>query len=77
MLGTDPAQLTAFSPVTHVSKLSGPVLIAHGARDRRVPLEHAERLKSALDKAGKSYEWFEKDSETHGFYDETNRGEYY
>lgn len=77
VLGTDPAQLTAFSPVTHVSKLSGPVLIAHGARDRRVPLEHAERLKSALDKAGKSYEWFVKDSETHGFYDETNRGEYY
>lgn len=58
-------------------KLIAPVLIAHGKKDVRVPIEHAEALRDAMDKHGKSYEWFVKDTETHGFYDERNRTEYY
>lgn len=77
VLGTDHAQLAAFSPVNHVQKLSGPVLIAHGSRDRRVPVEHAEELRDALKAAGKPYQWFVEDTETHGFYDEDNRARYY
>ncbi|WP_168190701.1 alpha/beta hydrolase family protein [Salinimonas iocasae] len=76
-IGTDQKQLADFSPVNHVQSIGGPVLIAHGKRDRRVPFEHAERLKTALDNAQKSYEWFVRDEETHGFYDENNRAEYY
>ena len=76
-IGTDQKQLADFSPVNHVQSIGGPVLIAHGKRDRRVPFEHAERLKTALDNAQKPYEWFVRDEETHGFYDENNRAEYY
>ncbi|MEG3765767.1 S9 family peptidase [Alteromonas sp. 14N.309.X.WAT.G.H12] len=76
-IGSDEAQLAAFSPVNHVSKLAGPVLISHGEKDRRVPIEHAERLKAAMDKAQKPYEWFVESTETHGFYDENNRAQYY
>ncbi len=43
----------------------------------RVPIEQAESLKQALDKAGHPYEWMVKDKEGHGFYDENNREEMY
>lgn len=76
-LGTDRDQRIKFSPNYHVDKLKGPVLIAHGEKDRRAPFEHAVRLKNAMDKAGKPYRWFVKEDETHGFYDDKNRAEYF
>ena len=77
VLGTDKAQLTAFSPTHNVEKLKTPVLIAHGKKDRRAPFSQAQALRKAMDKADKDYEWFVRDSETHGFYDEENRGAYF
>lgn len=77
MLGEDEEKIKTFSPVNNVDKLNAPILIAHGKKDRRVPVIHANRLKKALDKHNKPYEWFVKSSETHGFYDEENRAEYY
>jgi len=76
-LGTDTALMRKYSPVHNVAKLQAPVLIAHGAKDVRVPIEHAEALRDAMDKHNKPYEWFVKESESHGFFDEQNRGEYY
>ena len=76
-LGTDREQRIKFSPNYHVDKLKGPVLIAHGKKDRRAPYEHAVRLRNAMDKAGKPYRWFIKEDETHGFYDDKNRAEYF
>lgn len=71
--GNDPAQLAQFSPVQQVGKLKAELLIMHGERDERAPIEHAKRLKAALDKAGKPYQWLVFDDETHGFYSETNQ----
>jgi len=71
-LGTDKAELHAQSPVYNVDKLKAPVLIIHGKDDERAPFLHAEKLKTALEKNNKPYEWLIKDKEGHGFYNETN-----
>ncbi|GAA0855092.1 S9 family peptidase [Aliiglaciecola litoralis] len=76
-LGTNKQLMREFSPVHNVHKLKAPVLIAHGEKDVRVPIEHAEALRDAMEKHGKKFEWFVKDTETHGFYDETNRTEFF
>lgn len=76
-VGTDIEKIRAFSPVNNVDKLKAPVLIAHGKKDRRVPYVQAKALRKVLDKQNKSYEWFIKKSEAHGFNDEGNRAEYY
>ncbi|MCC2608098.1 alpha/beta hydrolase family protein [Planctobacterium marinum] len=77
VLGEDEAELKAFSPVNRVTHLQAPVLIAHGKKDRRVPIEQAEQLRDALEEHDKPYEWFVRSSETHGFFDEDNRAEYF
>jgi dipeptidyl aminopeptidase/acylaminoacyl peptidase len=71
-LGTDQAKQIAQSPVYNVDKLKAPVLLIHGEDDQRAPIEHAEKLRKALDKKGHPYEWLVKDKEGHGFYDEKN-----
>lgn len=77
VLGTDEAKIKAFSPVHHVSKLKGPVLIAHGKRDERVPFENAEQLEEALEEHGKEYETLYIDGEEHGFFNDKNRVLYF
>lgn len=77
VLGRDEAQLSQFSPTHQAGKLKAHLLIIHGARDERAPIEHAERLKAALDKAGKPYQWQIFDDETHGFYGEENQQKYF
>lgn len=76
-LGTEKDKLQKFSPAFNVASLKAPVLIAHGKQDRRAPVEQAEALKDSLDKHDKDYEWFVKNTETHGFYDQQNRTEYF
>jgi len=71
-LGTDVAAQKAQSPVYNVDKLKAPVLLIHGEDDERAPIEHALRLRAALDKKGHPYEWLVKDKEGHGFYNEKN-----
>ncbi|HJU25748.1 MAG TPA: prolyl oligopeptidase family serine peptidase, partial [Rhodanobacteraceae bacterium] len=65
----------AISPVSMIDKFDVPVLIAHGKDDPRVPYQNATDLRSALDKAGKPYEWLAKPKELHGFYSEKNNEE--
>lgn len=77
VIGLDEETLKRFSPVNNINRLKAPVLIAHGEQDERVPVEHAEALKDKLDEAGKPYEWFVRSTETHGFFNEQNRTEYY
>ena len=76
-IGTDPKKLKASSPINRVEHLKADIFIAHGERDRRVPVQHALALKKQLDLHNKSYEWFVKSTETHGFFNESNRAEYY
>lgn len=76
VLGTDQEKLKAMSPVYSADKINIPLFLAHGEDDQRAPFEHVERLKSALDKAGKPYQWFVVDKEGHGFYNPKNQKAY-
>lgn len=72
-IGEDMTQLKAFSPVYHVDKLKAPVLIIHGEEDERAPIEHAEKLKAALEAERHPFRYIELSNEAHGFADLENR----
>lgn len=71
--GDDQAALKAASPVNNAERLKVPLLLAHGGRDTRVPIAHAEQLRAALKAQGRPPEWLEEPDEGHGFYDEGAR----
>jgi dipeptidyl aminopeptidase/acylaminoacyl peptidase len=73
VLGTNSKHLKSTSPVNYVDRIKVPLLLAHGKKDRRAPFEHAERLRDALEKANKPYEWYVMDKEGHGFYNPENK----
>jgi len=77
VLGTDEAALKRGSPVYNADKLKAKVLLIHGKQDRRAPIEHAERMKKALEDAGAQPEWLVEQKEAHGFYDEGARERMY
>ena len=56
VLGEDPAELAANSPVSLVDRLDVPVLLVHGELDDRVPVGHALAMERAMRKAGKPVE---------------------
>ncbi len=76
-VGTDEQALAAHSPVNQVDRLKASVMLVVGGKDDIAPPIHANRLRSALDKRGVSYEWLYKPNEGHGFYDEKNTAELY
>lgn len=76
VLGENKQQLRANSPVHHVGKIKAPILLAHGKKDIRAPYEHALRLRDALDKENKPYEWHVVGKEAHGFYNPNNQKAY-
>ncbi len=45
--------LVAISPLYQYEKLDRPLLLIHGLRDERVPIEHAERLRKTMALAGR------------------------
>jgi dipeptidyl aminopeptidase/acylaminoacyl peptidase len=67
----------AISPLYLLEQLKVPVLIASGGADKRVPIQNADDLRDALDKAHKPYEWLMFPKEGHGFFTETHRAEFY
>ena len=75
-VGEDAEALREVSPVHHVDKIKAALFIIHGEKDVRVPVEHAYRLRSALQKINKPFEWMIK-PEGHGFYDVDNRVDMY
>ncbi len=70
---TDVAMLEANAPVLQASRIRAPVMLAVGRLDRRVPLEHGERMRAALTAAGRPPEWVAYDDEGHGFFKVENR----
>ena len=76
-LGNDREQLRARSPTHNADKISIPVLLIHGKEDWRAAYEQATRMKAALDKHQKPYEWMSLSREGHGVYDEESRKEMY
>ena len=76
-IGTDKQELDRNSPVTLATKIKAPVLLVHGGKDKRAPLEQAEKMREALTKAGNAPEWLLAPNEGHGFYDTANRTAFY
>ncbi len=73
----DREQMERTSPRNLADKVKAPVLIIHGSGDRRVPIRHAEAMRSALLANGKTVEWVVYDGEGHGFAKRENRIDYY
>jgi dipeptidyl aminopeptidase/acylaminoacyl peptidase len=71
-IGQDKDELNRFSPVTLADKISSPVLLVHGGKDKTAPIEHAEAMRAALIKVGRAPEWLVAPNEGHGFYDTKN-----
>jgi dipeptidyl aminopeptidase/acylaminoacyl peptidase len=63
----DEALLKASSPLLRVAEIKIPLLVAHGAEDRRVPIEHAEKFVAAARKAGVPTQYKVYDREGHGW----------
>ena len=76
-LGDDAKLLALRSPARHASKIGAKIMLVQGGRDPRVSPEHVRAMRKALDEAGKQYEGYFPAEETHGFYREKSRREYY
>jgi len=77
VLGEDKELLNRRSPVANVKNISADLLLIHGGKDERAPIEHLEALTKALDEHQKPYETLIKPNEGHGFYILDNREEMY
>lgn len=73
----DAALLADNSPIHLVDKLQGPLLLAYGERDERVPLAHGSQLRDALAAAGRPPEWVAYPGEGHGFYEWEHRQDHW
>jgi len=61
------------SPVYNVDKIKANILLIHGSKDERVPIEQAHRLREAFDNINKDYGWLELKNEGHGYNNNKNR----
>jgi dipeptidyl aminopeptidase/acylaminoacyl peptidase len=73
----DAAQLAQTSPLQQAARINRPLLLAHGGEDHRVTLEHATRLRSALEAHQAPLTWIEYRDEGHGWYLPANRVDFY
>jgi dipeptidyl aminopeptidase/acylaminoacyl peptidase len=69
---TDAAIFKENSPLVNAAKLTQPLLIAHGAQDRRVPIAQATAFRSAVSKNNSNVEWIVYSNEGHGWRHEEN-----
>jgi dipeptidyl aminopeptidase/acylaminoacyl peptidase len=65
------------SPLTHVDRISKPLLIGQGANDPRVRRSESLQIVEALQKAGKEVEYVEYPDEGHGFDRPENRLDFF
>ena len=70
---TDAAMLNANSPLAQAARIRTPLLLAYGQQDRRVPIKHGEKLRSAMRAAGQEPEWVVYPDEGHGWLRPENR----
>lgn len=76
-MDTQRAWLDEVSPLKRAADIHKPVLLAFGGADRRVPLVHGTRLRSALEANGTPVEWIMYPDEAHGFTRDENRFDFY
>ncbi len=67
----DPArdleQMKSVSPALNAASFKVPVLLIHGSADRIVPIDQSNRMRKALEKAGKEVRFVEIKGEGHNF----------
>jgi dipeptidyl aminopeptidase/acylaminoacyl peptidase len=66
-------QFDSVSPEKHADRIKAPVLLGHGERDGRVPIEHAKRMARALEAAHGQVEYHWYPGEGHGLVYQANR----
>ena len=64
----DAAQFDATSPLKLATRITRPLLLEHGGIDRRVPVEQADAMHSALQNAHAPVTWVLYPNEGHGLY---------
>jgi dipeptidyl aminopeptidase/acylaminoacyl peptidase len=62
---SDSAAMAAVSPLNYADKFTAPVLLIHGAEDKRVPIDESEQMNKALKKAKKEVTFVELKGEDH------------
>ena len=65
--------LKAAAPLEHAAEIKVPVMMAFGAEDRRVPVEHGTRMRAAMKAAGHEPEYIVYPGEGHGWLKLENR----
>lgn len=73
----DTAGLDAVSPLKRAAEIKVPLLVGHGAGDRRVPIDHARRFIAAARSANLEIESVIYDDEGHGFNKSGNEADWY
>jgi dipeptidyl aminopeptidase/acylaminoacyl peptidase len=73
----DSARLAARSPIRHLDGIRAPLLVAHGARDPRVPVHEARALVRGLRALDRPVHYLEMPDEGHAFAREENRLAYH
>ena len=76
-IGSDPAQLEAWSPARNVDSITIPVFLVQGSIDKRVPMDQFDALRKAFEARGVPVETMVAKGEGHGFYKPENRAELY
>jgi dipeptidyl aminopeptidase/acylaminoacyl peptidase len=73
----DRAMLTVYSPALQAAKIKAPILLAMGSNDVRVPIDHGNALRNAVQAAGGKIEYVVYSGEGHGFNKEENVVDFY
>ncbi|MEZ0242082.1 MAG: alpha/beta hydrolase family protein [Sphingomonas sp.] len=75
--GAKDFDLDQISPLRLASRLTIPILIAHGTDDSTVPINQSRRLHSALQAAGRPHDYVEYKDEGHGFDSAVNATDFF
>jgi prolyl oligopeptidase PreP (S9A serine peptidase family) len=73
----DAAMLKANSPLENAAKITQPLLLAYGGKDRTVPIEHGKKFYAAVKQTNPHVEWIEYPEEGHGWAYERNNVDFW
>ncbi|EMB9229079.1 S9 family peptidase [Vibrio harveyi] len=76
VIGRDKKELQSMSPVHHVDKLKADIMLVHGAKDERAPIEQFDALVEALKAINYPHKTMVIGDEGHGFYNDEHQAKY-
>jgi len=63
----------SLSPLSHIDKISAPLLLIHGVQDEVIPYTQSKAMYEAMNRAGKSVELLSIENVGHDFADNVSR----